>query len=62
MYKTNIWYKMLATHHRLVIGGSGGNSGFHLGGPGGPELQFSDKITSFVMSNFKETAHFDENR
>ena len=38
---------------------SGGNSGFHLGGP---DLRFSDNITSCVVSNFKETAHFDENR
>ena len=30
--------------------------------PGGSVLEFSDKITSYVMSDFKETAHLDENR
>ena len=26
---------------------------------GGPGPRFSDKITSWLMSNFKETEHFD---
>ena len=25
-------------------------------------LRFSDKLTSWIMSNFKEAAHFDENK
>ena len=29
---------------------------------GGAGLRFSDKITPLIMSNFKETAHFDEDR
>ena len=41
---------------------SSGNSGFHWGGGGGTGLRFSDKITSWILSNFKETAQFDENR
>ena len=31
-------------------------------GGGAAGLRFSDKISSWIMSNFKETAHFDENR
>ena len=31
-------------------------------GGGGAGLRFSDKITSWIMSNFKETAYFDMNR
>ena len=38
---------------RLSFGGGGG---------GGAGLRFSDKITSWIMSNFKETAHFDKNK